>query len=520
MITLWIFVFLVIVWRLVVSYTHLSKVPKEVPWATAGRFVPHLITQIRGLWNMPYVMNTAYQKYCKHGSICAIALPFARPEILLPSSLIQWMTSQSGKVLSPTPVQMELVAAEHAFLNSFDQKESVVYDVLRVQMNRRLPALIPGLAEELKASIDNEFGSNAEWKETQLFVVVRRVVAKLITWLVVGDDLSRDHELVENLSQFSLAVMPSAMGIALFPPFMQPIAAHLTCFINRIYMNRALKALGPYIERRIMEVESGFCKGQPQNNVMTWHIEEALRKKEPRELMPQLIASRVFATTMAALEAITLTVTHTLFCVASSNSSAQIWSTLEEEAKPVLSTMPINQDVIDKLHFADAAIKEGLRLQTALKALTVQVMQPSGLIIKDTGVHLPQGARISVSAWGIHHDEDIYPDAYTYDAFRFAPQNGGVSISPGGDGDHLMTTPSEKYLSFGFGKHVCPGRHLAAAVTKLFLAHVAVNYDLEPLKKNPGLLIIGHLPTPPTKAKLKMRRKDGLSFSKEDSTIV
>ena len=332
--------------------------------------------------------------------------------------------------------------------------------------------------------------------------------------------LGRDHELVENLSQFSLAVMPSAMGIALFPPFMQPITARLTCFINRIYMNRALKALGPYIERRIMEVESGFCKGQPQNDVMTWHIEEALRKKEPRELMPQLIASRVFATTMAALEAITLTVTHTLFCVASSNSSAQIWSALEEEAKPVLSTMPINQDVIDKLHFADAAIKEGLRLQTALKALTVQVMQPSGLTIKDTGVHLPQGARISVSAWGIHHDEDIYPDAYTYDAFRFAPQNGGASISQGGNDEHLMTTPSEKYLSFGFGKHVCPGRHLAAAVTKLFLAHIAVNYDLEPLKKNPGLLIIGHLPTPPTKAKLKMRRKYGLSFWKEDSTIV
>ena len=236
--------------------------------------------------------------------------------------------------------------------------------------------------------------------------------------------------------------------------------------------------------------------------------------------MPQLIASRVFATTMAALEAITLTVTHTLFCVASSSSSTQVWNALEEEAKTVLSTTPINQDVIDKLQLADAAIKEGLRLQTALKALTVQVMQPTGLTIKGTGVHLPQGACISVSAWGIHHDEDIYPDAYTYDAFRFGPQTGQDTLSRDSGDEHLMTTPSEKYLSFGFGKHVCPGRHLAAAVTKLFLAHVAVNYDLEPLKKNPELLIIGHLPTPPTKAKLKMRRKGALPFSKEDSTIV
>ncbi|KAJ4116141.1 hypothetical protein NW768_011113 [Fusarium equiseti] len=515
MITLWIFFFLAVVWRLVASYNHLSKVPKEVPWATAGRFVPYLFTQIRGIWNMPDVMNIAYQKYCKHGSICAIALPFARPEILLPSSLIHWMTSQSGKVLSPTPVQMELVAAEHAFMNSFDQKESVVYDVLRVQMNRRFPALIPVLSEELFASIDKEFGDDRVWRNSQLFVIVRRVVAKLITWLVVGDNLSHDQELVDNLSKFSLAVMPSAIAIALFPPFMQPLASHLTCFLNRIYMNRALKVLGPSIEQRIMEVENGIAKSHLHNDVMTWHIEEALRKREPRDILPQLIASRVFATMMAALEAITLTVTHTLFCIASSDSSAQIWKALEEEAVPVLSR-PINQDSIGKLHFADAAIKEGLRLQTALKALTVQVVQPAGITIKDIGVHLPQGARMSVSAWGIHHDEDIYPDAYTYHAFRFVPQKRDDTS----DDQHLMTTPSEQYLSFGFGKHVCPGRHLAAAVTKLFLAHVAVNYDLEPLKEKPGLLIIGHLPTPPTKAKLKIRRKGGLSFSKENNTIV
>ncbi|QPC69257.1 hypothetical protein HYE68_000009 [Fusarium pseudograminearum] len=202
------------------------------------------------------------------------------------------------------------------------------------------------------------------------------------------------------------------------------------------------------------------AKTQPQNDVMAWHIEEALRKKESYELMSQLIASRVFATTMAALEAVTLTVAHALFCVASSNSSVQIWRALEEEARHVLHG-PINQDSIDKLHFADAAIKEGLRLQTALKALTVQVMHPTGITIKDIGVHQRQGARISVSAWGINRDEYIYPNAYTYDTFRFAPQRRNVCTSEGSDDEYLMTTPSEKYLSFGFGKHACPGRHLA-----------------------------------------------------------
>lgn len=105
------------------------------------------------------------------------------------------MTTQSSKVLSPTPVQLELVAAEYAFLNSFAEKESVVVDVLRVQMNRHVPALIPRLAEELTASIDETFGSDCEWKEVQTFVLVRRVVANIITWLVVGDDLCKQFTL-------------------------------------------------------------------------------------------------------------------------------------------------------------------------------------------------------------------------------------------------------------------------------------------------------------------------------------
>jgi hypothetical protein len=99
------------------------------------------------------------------------------------------MTTQSDKVLSPTPVQHEIVAAEYAFLNSSVKKESAVYDVLRVQMNRHVSDLIPKLAEELTTSIDQSFGADTEWKDVQMFVLVRRVVAKVIAWLVVGDVL-------------------------------------------------------------------------------------------------------------------------------------------------------------------------------------------------------------------------------------------------------------------------------------------------------------------------------------------
>jgi hypothetical protein len=75
------------------------------------------------------------------------------------------MTTQNDKILSPFPVQHEVVSAEYAFLNSSVQRDSTVYDILRVQLNRHLPRLIPQIAAVLATSIDRTFGVDTEWSE-------------------------------------------------------------------------------------------------------------------------------------------------------------------------------------------------------------------------------------------------------------------------------------------------------------------------------------------------------------------
>jgi cytochrome P450 len=172
---------------------------------------------------------------------------------------------------------------------------------------------------------------------------------------------------------------------------------------------------------------------------------------------------------------------------------------LEEEGLVAFSSK-VDQTSVNGLEHADSAIKETLRLHTAIKALSVQVMQPAGLNLKGFNIHLPQGSRVSLSVWGIHHDEDIYPAAYTYDAFRF------VQNKDGGNKDSLVS-PSENYLSFGLGKHSCPGRNFAAVATKLFLAYLAVHYDVEAVHERPIFISLGHLPIPPVRGRLRIRRK-------------
>ncbi|RBR26695.1 uncharacterized protein FIESC28_00478 [Fusarium coffeatum] len=212
----------------------------------------------------------------------------------------------------------------------------------------------------------------------------------------------------------------------------------------------------PEMKRRLKGTQLGFF----EQGIVT---SLALRKKEPCEGLADVIACLVFATMFAALESTTLTMTHTLFNLCATDPAKKVWKTLEEEGRSAFSAK-VDQSTVNNLKYADSAIKETLRLHTSIKALGVQVMQPTGLDLKGYDIHLPQGSRVSVPVWGIHHDEDIYPAAHNYEAFRF--------VQDGGSKDSLVST-SENYLSFGLGKHSCPGRNFAAIAMKLFLAYLA-----------------------------------------------
>lgn len=68
-------------------------------------------------------------------------------------------------------------------------------------------------------------------------------------------------------------------------------------------------------------------------------------------------------------------------------------------------------------------------------------------------------------------------------------------------------TTSETFLSFGHGRHACPGRLLAVTEMKLLLAYVIMNYDIKPLPKRPDNSFVGGTIIPPMKATISVRRR-------------
>ena len=72
------------------------------------------------------------------------------------------------------------------------------------------------------------------------------------------------------------------------------------------------------------------------------------------------------------------------------------------------------------------------------------------------GTVVPPGWTIAVLISAAHRDSSIYPNPDTFDPFRFAK----LRAEADGDAKYGFTTLDNDYISFGLGRHACPGRFL------------------------------------------------------------
>lgn len=103
------------------------------------------------------------------------------------------------------------------------------------------------------------------------------------------------------------------------------------------------------------------------------------------------------------------------------------------------------------------------------------------ITLKD-GTHIPQGVFIETPSLAVLHDEQIYPDAESFDPRRFYELRTNEQVA---DPNSFRTRESYQFVSvtkenttFGYGKHACPGRFFAANEIKLILARILLQYDV------------------------------------------
>lgn len=99
------------------------------------------------------------------------------------------------------------------------------------------------------------------------------------------------------------------------------------------------------------------------------------------------------------------------------------------------------------------------------------------------GTVLPAGTSIAAPSWAVTRDDALFPDATTFDGFRFSKLR---ETTAGDENKHQFVMTGPDNLAFGYGTQACPGRFFASNEIKILLSHLLMEYDFKFEKQGDG----------------------------------
>ncbi|KAJ7618778.1 cytochrome P450 [Roridomyces roridus] len=158
----------------------------------------------------------------------------------------------------------------------------------------------------------------------------------------------------------------------------------------------------------------------------------------------------------------TANVLATFFLAMLANPRAQKKAQAEIDATISQGCLP---DFDDALPYVDALVKEVLRWAPVLPFGIPHLVQ-----VEDEyrGYRIPANSTVVGNSWSVAilHDEKVYPDPFTFKPERFL-----LEAKP---------NPSvpDPQAAFGFGRRVCPGKHLASSTLWITIASVLAVFEI------------------------------------------
>lgn len=251
-----------------------------------------------------------------------------------------------------------------------------------------------------------------------------------------------------------------------------------------------------------------------------------IAKNDPTELEENKIVRRLLLLNMVAIHTTSMVTTNTLLDLYSSPCKDEYVAGLREEVERVLreSGGEWTKNAINSMYRIDSTIRESMRYSDLSDiGMRREIIDPKGVDLSG-GLHIPKGVRVVVPNHAIHRESAFYGEtANEWDGFRFsAPREAYLEdvAAAVGDPDRLDRVLEQKnqgliatgadFLSFGHGRHSCPGRFFASQEMKLMLAHIVMSYDIEVVggERPPNMLMNGAcIPSQTAELRVKVRSR-------------
>ncbi|TEB33115.1 cytochrome P450 [Coprinellus micaceus] len=362
---------------------------------------------------------------------------------------------------------------------------------IREKLNRSLSDLVPEVYDEAKFVFHDEFPLVDE-RPFVAFPTIVKIIARTSNRILVGLPLCRNPEYIDTCINYAVVVFVMSHILCFIPPFLRSFVNWLVSPVP----SRVKKMTGflqPLIDTRRKAVED---EGEGYEQPASWRKSTGKGDRD--------IVLRTMSVNFGSIHTTSLSFTHGLFSLL---SQPQHIDTIREEVEQCIQdegwTRAANGQhaVLGQLLEGNAEIRSAGRPHPSLK---VQLVSGQRMVMVDctlSGVFLPKGTMLGTNAIEAQFDEDVFGEnALEFDPYRFKIQ---------------LPTSTLHTLTFGYGKHACPGRFFAAQEMKLLVAYFLIHYDLKlenPDGKRPKNLWLNAFNMPSSNARVLMRKRKGVAL--------
>ncbi|KAI1633021.1 cytochrome P450 [Biscogniauxia mediterranea] len=319
----------------------------------------------------------------------------------------------------------------------------------------------------------------SDWTEVDIHHVLLRVVAMVSGRVFIGPELCRNEQYLESSINYTMDVMSAQRAVQQMKPWLRPFFASRLPQVKRLdqRIKEAQAFLSPVVEKRMKEASDPSC--EKPDDMLTWLLE---RRPDFPDEKSQNLAKVQLGVSFAAIHTTTLTATNAFYDIAALPDFAP---ELRAETQAALAENGgvFTSNALQSMKKMDSFLKEVLRLHPATMAsFQRKVLQPFTL---SNGQLIPVGVTIEVPAVAVNSDSDIFEDALKFDPLRFyrLRQSAKEAGSVEGAALNQFVSVSQNSLTFGYGRHACPGRFFAANEIKMILANALQKYEF---KNNDG----------------------------------
>lgn len=359
------------------------------------------------------------------------------------------------------PLTARLRMADSLARSGPDVKSVLDFTVLRRDLTRQVLKLNEEIRNEIFVALDEYLDLDLEaedWKGVGVKGIMDDIVFSTTNRIFVGLPLCRSKSYKRAVTHwttfFGICVMFSRF---LVPGFARAWIMRVIAIPANLLQWRAASYLTPAIRERLLHLEdknSMRLQTRP-NDMMQWIIDHNAQKPDPAELMPSNIAGKMILLNLFAFGTTTMVGTVVLIDILSHQDAPELLAELREEADRILPLLEEDTTAIRSMTKMDSVIRETLRLHPLNEQGMIREVVAAGGIMTPDGLHLPEGTHVSTLANSMQHDQDFWGDgADEYDPLRFYKKAAGEDA---GKRQTAAVQLSEEYLSFGLGKHACPG---------------------------------------------------------------